>query len=233
MPNHISTNFRITGPTAEVKRFIKDAAGKDSVLSLDSLLPMPSELRMVSCPVKIMTQAEIDKQWADWREAKAKKQDSGPMGIHSFDSDRPFGLGMTQEQSDSLVAKYGTNNWYDWASINWGTKWGAYDSGDWVVTEGDNGNATAAVFYNTAWGPACPFFHHVSHQFPTLTFDTQVADEGGNFVSEISYEQGETTKENDYDWDSEEGIRVRKNVGYYDEYADEDEDDGWVTTDVA
>ena len=30
MPNHISTNFRVTGPTAEVKRFIKDAAGQSS-----------------------------------------------------------------------------------------------------------------------------------------------------------------------------------------------------------
>jgi hypothetical protein len=114
MPNHISTNFRVTGPTAEVKRFINDANGNDCLLNLDSLLPMPSELRMVSSPVKIMTQAEIDQQWADWKVAKEAGK------VNSFDSDKPFGLGITKETSDSYKSKYGVDNWYDWAIASLG-----------------------------------------------------------------------------------------------------------------
>ncbi len=75
MPNHISTNFRVTGPTAEVKRFINDANGNDCLLNLDSLLPMPSELRMVSSPAKIMTQAEIDTEFTNIQTAIASKAD--------------------------------------------------------------------------------------------------------------------------------------------------------------
>jgi len=129
MPNHISTNFRVTGPTAEVKRFINDANGNDCLLNLDSLLPMPSELRMVSSPVKIMTQAEIDQQWADWKVAKEAGK------VNSFDSDKPFGLGITKETSDSYKTKYGVDNWYDWAIANYGSKWGVYDEGEWNIVE--------------------------------------------------------------------------------------------------
>ena len=113
-----------------------------------------------------------------------------------------------------MIAKYGTDNWYDWALNNWGTKWGAYDATEWDVTEGENGNATASISYNTAWSPATAFYINASEKFPTLAFDTQYADEGGGFVCETSYENGEVTKNIDYDWDSADGIEVREAVGY-------------------
>ena len=212
MPNHISTNFRVTGPTDEVKRFIKDAAGDDTVLSLDSLLPMPSELRMVSCPVKIMTQAEIDKQWADWREAKAKKQDSGPMGIHSFDSDKPFGLGITKENSDSYKAKYGVDNWYDWTIANWGSKWGVYDETEWNITEEDD-ISSAGIWYQTAWSPVTIAWERISKNYPTLEFFHEFADEGGAFVGNQLIQNGNIIEDNDYSWNSDDGIVIREGVG--------------------
>jgi len=208
MPNHVSTNFRITGPTAEVKRFIKDAAGNDSVLNLDSLLPMPSELRMVSSPVKIMTQAEIDKQWADWKVAK----EAG--NLSSFDKDKPFGLGITREQSDSYKAKYGVDNWYDWAISNYGSKWGVYDEGEWNITEvEDDGLSSAGINYQTAWSPVTVAWEKISKNYPTLEFFHEFADEGGGFVGSQLIQNGEIIEDNDYEWDSDEGIIVREGVG--------------------
>ena len=165
MPNHISTNFRVTGPTSEVNRFIKNAAGQGSVLSLNNLLPMPSELQFVSSPVKIMTQAEIDKQWADWKINKEAGKTS------SFDSEKPFGLGITKEASDSYKAKYGTDNWYDWAISNWGSKWGVYDETEWNITDvEEDGLSSAGIFYQTAWSPVTNAWETISKNYPSLEF---------------------------------------------------------------
>lgn len=208
MPNHISTNFRVTGPTAEVKRFINDANGNDHLLNLDSLLPMPSELRMVSSPVKIMTQEEIDKQWADWKVAK----EAG--NVSSFDSDKPFGLGITKERSDSYKAKYGVDNWYDWAIANWGSKWGVYDETEWNITEvEDDGLTSAGINYQTAWSPVTIAWEKISKNYPTLEFFHEFADEGGGFVGNQLIQNGNIIEDNDYEWDSDEGIVIREAVG--------------------
>ena len=210
MPNHISTNFRVTGPTAEVKRFIKDAAGQGSVLSLNNLLPMPSELQFVSSPVKIMTQAEIDKQWADW---KANKE-AGKTSL--FEKDKPFGLGITKENSDSYKAKYGTDNWYDWAISNWGSKWGVYDETEWDITEIENdGLSSAKIWYQTAWSPVSLAWERISKNYPTLEFFHEFADEGGAFVGNQLIQDGVVIEDNDYEWDSDEGIVIREGVGMW------------------
>ncbi len=206
MPNHISTNFRVTGPTAEVKRFINDANGNDCLLNLDSLLPMPSELRMVSSPVKIMTQAEIDQQWADWKVAKEAGK------VNSFDSDKPFGLGITKETSDSYKTKYGVDNWYDWAIANYGSKWGVYDEGEWNITE-DGDITSAGISYQTAWSPVTIAWEKISKNYPTLEFWHAYADEGGNFVGNQLIQNGKIIEDNDYEWDSYEGIAIREAVG--------------------
>ena len=216
MPNHISTNFRVTGPTAEVKRFIKDAAGQGSVLSLNNLLPMPSELQFVSSPVKIMTQAEIDKQWADWKANKEAGKTS------SFEKDKPFGLGITKENSDSYKAKYGTDNWYDWAISNWGSKWGVYDETEWDITEiEDDGLSSAKIWYQTAWSPVSLAWERISKNYPTLEFFHEFADEGGAFVGNQLIQDGNIIDDNDYEWNSDEGIVIREGVGMWVEEEEE------------
>jgi len=208
MPNHISTNFRVTGPTAEVKRFIKDAAGQGSVLSLNNLLPMPSELQFVSSPVKIMTQAEIDKQWADWKINKEAGKNS------SFEKDKPFGLGITKENSDSYKAKYGVDNWYDWTIANWGSKWGVYDETEWDITE-DGDISSAGIWYQTAWSPVTIAWERISKNYPTLEFFHEFADEGGAFVGNQLIQDGNIIDDNDYEWNSDEGIVIREGVGMW------------------
>ena len=206
MPNHISTNFRVTGPISEVNRFIRDADDKDRVLSLDSLLPMPGELRYVSSPVKIMTQAAIDKQWAEWKINKEAGKTS------SFDNDRPFGLGITKETSDSYKAKYGTDNWYDWAISNWGSKWGVYDETEWDITE-DGDISSAGIWYQTAWSPVTKAWEAISKNYPTLEFFHEFADEGGGFVGNELIQDGSVIESNDYEWDDDEGVAIREGVG--------------------
>lgn len=230
MPNHVSSNLTITGPVADVRRFVSlvDRSNDEGKGAFDfnGVVTLPDELRGTRSPVRIQTQAQIDEMWAEWNRRKA----AGELQDYELRDGKPFGLGITQAASDALIAKYGTDNWYDWALNNWGTKWGAYDATEWDVTEGENGNATASISYNTAWSPANAFFINASEKFPTLAFDTQYADEGGGFVCETSYENGEITKDEDYGWDSADGIEVREAVGYGPFPEDEDETEEDETT---
>jgi len=226
MPNHVSSNLTITGPGDDVRRFVsavdRSAGGKVVGEELDfaALVPMPKELVGRNQKL-IQSQIEIDALWAEWN----RRKDAGELKEHEINDGKPLGLGITQADSDALIAAHGSNNWYDWAHNNWGTKWGAYDTGEWIVTDcSTSGMTTATISYNTAWSPATPFFERVSLMYPTLVFDTEYADEGGGFVGATSFENG-AVSDHDYEWDSPEGIAVRESVGYgpWDEDEDEDE----------
>lgn len=219
MPNHTSTILTIKGPKAEIQRFIEAAKGEKGALDFNSLYPMPAELRGTSSPVRIQTQEEIDKTWAEWKKRKENKADSGPMGLHDFEKDRPFGLGITAEENERLLKTYGFNNWFDFAVNCWGTKWGAYDVGQWEVKDGQ-----ASIFYQTAWSPATPFFEKVSLDFPDLTFKHEFADEGGGFLGWEVIKEGEITENVELDWNSDSGKELRQKLGvWYDDEETEEE----------
>ena len=225
MPNHVSSNCTITGPADDVRRFVsavdRSATPDGKAFDFNGVVATPVELIGTTSPVSIQTQQEIDALWAEWQKKKDSKCDTGPMGLHSYEKDAPYGLGITQAASDALIAKYGADNWYSWAITNWGTKWGAYDPGEWDVTDCSiSGLTTATISYNTAWSPATPFFEQASLLYPTLVFDTEYADEGSGFVGATSFENGDIY-DHDYEWNSPDGIAVRESVGYAPDEDDE------------
>jgi hypothetical protein len=208
MPNHTANNFTITGPIADIKRFIDIAKDGDTELSFNKLVPMPDELRGISSPVRIMTQAEIDEVWATWNKQKADGT------LSEYQKGGPFGLGITKETSDSYKVKYGVDNWYDWAIANYGSKWGVYDEGEWNITE-DGDITSAGINYQTAWSPVTKAWETISKNYPSLEFFHEFADEGGGFVGNQLIQNGDIVEDNDYEWDSDEGIVIREAVGMW------------------
>jgi hypothetical protein len=215
MPNHTANNFTITGPIADIKRFIDIAKDGDTELSFNKLVPMPDELRGISSPVRIMTQAEIDEVWATWNKQKADGT------LSEYQKGGPFGLGITKETSDSYKSKYGVDNWYDWAIANYGSKWGVYDEGEWNITE-DGDITSAGINYQTAWSPVTNAWERISKNYPSLEFFHEFADEGGGFVGNQLIQNGDIVEDNDYEWDSDEGIVIREAVGMW---VEEDEEE--------
>jgi hypothetical protein len=216
MPNHTSTRLEITGDIAEINRFIALADKPNCHFDFNSVVPMPEDLVGSVSPSRIVPQSTIDAEKAKWdalSEAEKEKQTKfwGAKGKYSF--------GITQEQSNELKAKYGADNWYDWSIKNWGTKWGAYDVSNWEVS----GNK-ANVHYQTAWSPATEFFLTASKQFTTLSFTHYYADEGGGFLGWETIKNGKTVKTVEIDWDSDEGISLRQELGCY-SYDEDYEDD--------
>lgn len=217
MPNHTSQVLTVTGNPIRIEELKKLVITEDSNFDHNTFFPMPEELRGTSSPVTIQTQEEID---AIWNEYNKKKQD-GTLSQWQLDAGKPFGLGMTREQSNELIEKYGTDNWYDWANRNWGTKWGVYDAGEW--SDSSIGLDSAWISFNSAWSPANQMIQKLSEKFPDLSFVLDAADEGGGFVCRYIISEGIEACD-EFDWSSDEGIEIRQNVGLYDESEEDTED---------
>jgi hypothetical protein len=212
MPNHTGQLLLIQGKPEIIhglREFVKTS--DDNVFDQNKFMPMPAELVGISSPVRIMSQDQIDLMWSELRMKQVieseKKREGKPHNAQILAQTEPFALGITKEKSDELKQKYGHDNWYDWVTDIWGTKWGIYEA-SWVD---DN-----SVSFQSAWSPAEKIIGSLSLKYPELDFVLQAADEGGGFTSEYFIKEGVMVQQ-DYEWDSEDGIRVRKAVGYYHE----------------
>jgi hypothetical protein len=212
MPNHTANKVTITGPKDTVLAFTTMAKNTSQDFSLNSFLPIPSELKNTTSPVHIMSQSEIDDMWTEWRKKKESKCDTGPMGLHSYEKDAPFGLGITQETYYTLVKKYGVSNWYDWCLINWGTKWDCYNVGEWGV---DSETSAATIYYETAWSPITIFWQTISQKYPDCEFRHEFADEGGGFLGNETIMNGNIIDSEKFEWDSADGIKLLERLGRY------------------
>jgi hypothetical protein len=135
--------------------------------------------------------------------------------LSEFDKDRPFGLGITQAESDRLIGVYGYDNWYDWCIFNWGTKWNAYDVTEWSIHDREDGTMSATIYYETAWSPVTALWMKVSKDYPKCEFYHEFADEGGGFLgSEVIFD-GRIISEEELDWNSDDGIELREGLGRY------------------
>lgn len=86
-------------------------------------------------------------------------------------------------------AKYGKNNWLDWNTANWGTKWNSYGY-DAVYTpkefDGEH------IEFQTAWSYPDPIIAALAEQYPDLNFEVKWADEDfGYNTGKKEFENGE------------------------------------------
>ena len=113
---------------------------------------------------------------------------------------------------EELKAKYGVDNWYDWSCENWGTKWDAYDVGEWDVDEGGGG-----TWFNTAWSPPVPWLKATSAKFPRVTFEMSYTDEACCYCGRVKFKGGVLLEEYNPEPYSKAGIELRGDMGTYNE----------------
>lgn len=63
---------------------------------------------------------------------------------------------------------YGSRNWYDWNTSNWGTKWNAAET---------ERRSDKSVYFDTAWAPPFAYLEALSRKFPTEVIKVRVAGE--------------------------------------------------------
>lgn len=80
-----------------------------------------------------------------------------------------------------MQQKYGYEDWYSWATANWGTKWDlASDDDPLDIDTADDG--FLKYVFDTAWGPADGVCFRLREMFPDLGI-TWFYDEPGNGVA--------------------------------------------------
>ncbi len=179
MPNHVTNILKITGGTPEENKTMMDLLfDTNGKFTFDNFLPMPKELVEVKSPVSIVTEKERNAEVAEYE----RKEASGELS--AFNS-RTFSL--TEELRDDYIARFGADNWYDWAIENWGTKWGGYDCVK---------NSDSECVFLTAWSTPYSAMVKLSEMYPKFTFMISYADEDtGSNVGEYHLTCGDSFSE--------------------------------------
>tara|TARA_R110000868_G_scaffold103015_4_gene283785 strand:- start:605 stop:1414 length:810 start_codon:yes stop_codon:yes gene_type:complete len=180
MPNHVTNILKINGGTPEENKTMMDLLfDSNGDFTFDNFLPMPKELIEVKSPVSIVTEKERNAEITEYERKEVAGQ------LSSFLS-RAFSL--TDELRDEYIARFGADNWYDWAIENWGTKWGGYDGVK---------NSDSECGFLTAWNTPYSAMVKLSEMYPKFIFMISYADEDtGNNVGEYHLTCGDTFFEN-------------------------------------
>jgi len=196
MPNWVDTQIEMSGEKEEIEKCLKMIINKEEQFDFNSISQMPQVLIDVTSPVVITG----DSKW----EALS-------------DSDKARNI--KESYSQELIEKYGANNWYDWATSNWGTKWNACET----ILNDDN-----FFSFQTAWSFPEPLIKKLSSLFPTISFHCEFADEDiGSNCGIISFQAGECTLYEDKSGDTLWALNIKYGEDaaqeiYAEDYADED-----------
>ena len=147
------------------KKVLEDMINEKGGITFEKVVPMPQQMKKRGTHLQIMTQAEIDQQWKKYEEDKAA-------GKLQHDLGYPHGVGVTQEEYDDMMDKYGVDNWYDWSVQYWGSKWDASSDETWE-------DAEDYISFSTAWSPPDAFIEALSKKHPEEIIEVEWEEEQG------------------------------------------------------
>jgi len=205
MPNHITNRLIIIGTEEQVAQIRAEIKGEreDQFIDFNTFVKMPVELENTVSPMRILTQEEYDAQ-----ELKS----------------RNWGLsrGLTKALSYEYQKKFGADNWYDWQTRNWGTKWNAYEQVEHEANE---------IEFDTAWSTPLQAMVHLSKKYPQVQFEVRYADEDfGYNVGEYLLINGSIENQNIPDGGTVEALELAMEIKgdeelYLEQYLCEDIED--------
>lgn len=181
MPNHVQNILTIVGHKNHVEPMLKSLKDEKSNFSFAKIVPMPEELKGTRSPAKIVSDAEYKKIQYD----KNFKADPNPM----FDDKGP----ITQKMSDDWKERFGSDNWYDWTTGHWGTKWGSYEItiNDPIELTARDGYIEVTIYFQTAWSSGATILDILARQYSTIEFYLIYADEDcGSNTGKIWWQEG-------------------------------------------
>jgi hypothetical protein len=182
MPNYITNKLKIFGEKSLVERIKQEISSVEEdnkvyPINFNQVWPIPNELKGTASPVRTLTQEEYDAQ-----EARIA---SGDLEEH----EKKFGIsrGLTKELQEEYKRRFGACDWYEWQTINWGTKWNAIGALD----EGKH------IHFLTAWSTPFVLIGRLSKKYPEAEFNVRYADEDfGYNVGEYTFNNGDLVYNN-------------------------------------
>jgi hypothetical protein len=139
MPNWCQNNVVIEGDKDALDKLIKDITNDDDKISLTNTMPTPTEFVGIhSGSITI-----DDVRYSNWYEDE--------------DGTRRPVMDMVL---DELKEKYKCDNSNDWQYLNWGTKWGDYET---VIDRAND--TTLNVWFESAWGEPFMLLQHIAEMY--------------------------------------------------------------------
>ena len=180
MPNWCDNNIEITGPEAEIARFVQNMRGHEA-----------------SYP-----DSSSDDEWAAFDDIRKRAQYASPPDttgdIKEFcmnalvpvpDDIRrfPFDCRQSKKIREELGEPPDLGG-YRWQVHNWGSKWDV----DAEVTANTD---YIFITFSSAWSPPISFVQKVSEDYPKLSFQIEFSEPGADFAGMERYEGGERIDE--------------------------------------
>lgn len=174
----------------------------DMVLDFNHILPMPPSVSLTEASTtrdvgKVMAgDATIEEEANAYRWIKVPDSASRNERVAALALRFPTALAVW-ERSKQAQAETGHQDWYDWCTSNWGTKWNASDS---CIPEGGVRKAHTLVKFKTAWSPPLPVVLRLSELFPKNTFVLRYYERGAAYKGVYKVKAGEvlTQMEGEY-----------------------------------
>lgn len=183
MPNHIQNKLVVTGKTEEVEKFLESIKGEKEVIDFNKIKPMPYILKDTEESTKTNNAIFY------YLSVTNKKEyiDKMLRYSHIYTMDR-FAKNTEKELQEYLEIgeKYfniykETNSitWYDWSLKYWGTKWNAYNTFAYDITQDieDETMSSVTLFFQTAWSGVPMLIEQLVNMSPELYFNYLYADE--------------------------------------------------------
>lgn len=183
MPNWCENTFTIEGPSILVQSFVDNLQESENSdhLMLTSAWPMPEVLRGTRSPAP---SGEFDP------EGNLMGYVLDPENTYWTDehyADEKANHYALIEQAERAKAETGYDNWYDWASDNWGTKWDV----EVLATGVDHGaTSTVTLWGDSAWSPPISLLANLSEKYPQLTFSVSYFEPGMDYIGAAVFQDG-------------------------------------------
>jgi len=181
MPNWVENNVKIIGGEESISTFVKDFTEK----GFECVSPMPEVLKKYNTETSIHWKVleKISKSPFEnpEKEEVDKLIESIRQIIPSLESDD---LKQAAGELIECLKKSGYISWYQFALINWGTKWQP-----WKISYDDK---KKKLFFYTAWSAPIPFFAKASQKY-NLTFRIVACDPVFPLLYQLEIKDGEVT----------------------------------------
>ncbi len=153
MPNHFQNNLTISGEKIHMDEFLKALSITDAC-----------ELE------KLLDESYLNSKWTH---GFIDHLIPMPPALRDCEATHP----PNQLLEMANLIEFGYNNWLDWTSDMWGTKWGDYAT---RLTDYDLDGVSypyIQLVFESAWGPPHNAFMHLSLQYDNLIFTHSGFDE--------------------------------------------------------
>lgn len=116
----------------------------------------------------------------------------------------PINNGLTWKQTGAkalnALITYGTTNWYDWATSNWGTKWNA---GETLINE-----ESMSIYFQTAWSPVDELIGKLSAKTGLSLYMEYSEEQFSAFAGEVVYVNGQLVDSTEEEHDGFDLYRI-------------------------